>query len=249
MYNYNEKLFNLYNSFENGYEFEIFLKKYFENLGLNNVSVTQKSHDGGIDLIGYHDGIDNVHKIDQKKYIIQAKRYMPNESIGVSVIRELKGVLNIGEVGIVITTGKFSNDAITESSNNVLHPIILIDGLKLIRSCNFNFDINDSLKFKNYDLFGNNNIISTITVSEISNGLLLIPNDFIKYIPENMKSIKVIINDLDENILQYDDSKKAFINMGKIFEKYKIKDENTIHVTARIKWKYCNGMIFINIDL
>ena len=45
-----EFLEQFYGYFENGYAFEEFLKVYLEKIGLDEVIVTQRSSDGGIDL-------------------------------------------------------------------------------------------------------------------------------------------------------------------------------------------------------
>lgn len=46
----NEFLEQFYSYFESGYAFEEFLKVYLEKIGLDEVVVTQRSSDGGIDL-------------------------------------------------------------------------------------------------------------------------------------------------------------------------------------------------------
>ena len=45
-----EFLEQFYGYFESGYAFEEFLKVYLEKIGLDEVVVTQRSSDGGIDL-------------------------------------------------------------------------------------------------------------------------------------------------------------------------------------------------------
>ena len=45
----NEFLEQFYSYFESGYAFEEFLKVYLEKIGLDEVVVTQRSSDGGID--------------------------------------------------------------------------------------------------------------------------------------------------------------------------------------------------------
>ena len=47
---FKEIINNFYNYFENGYVFEDFLKSYLEKIGLDEVYVTKRSDDGGIDL-------------------------------------------------------------------------------------------------------------------------------------------------------------------------------------------------------
>ena len=49
---YSEIVDSFYNYFEDGYKFEEFLKIYLQKIGLEEVFVTKKSGDGGIDLTG-----------------------------------------------------------------------------------------------------------------------------------------------------------------------------------------------------
>ena len=92
----------LYKSFETGYDFEDFLKPLLECLGLDEVRVTKRSGDGGVDLEGIRYGVINNND-DSVKYIVQAKRFKPSEKIAVDIIDKLRGNMASGEKGIVIT--------------------------------------------------------------------------------------------------------------------------------------------------
>ena len=46
----NKYLNDFYSCFDTGYDFEDFLKYYLEKLGLDEIEVTKRSRDGGIDL-------------------------------------------------------------------------------------------------------------------------------------------------------------------------------------------------------
>ena len=52
-----EFLEQFYGYFESGYAFEEFLKVYLETIGLDEVVVTQRSSDGGIDLEAVRYGV------------------------------------------------------------------------------------------------------------------------------------------------------------------------------------------------
>ena len=54
---YNALLEQFYTYFEDGYKFEEFLKIYLEKIGLEEVYVTKRSGDGGIDLTAIRKGI------------------------------------------------------------------------------------------------------------------------------------------------------------------------------------------------
>lgn len=128
----NEYINSLYKYFSKPYEFEEFLKPFLESYGYDEVTVTKKSRDGGIDLyakkIGNFDNDSDVVKI-------QAKLYQPESTIGRTVIDELLGVMISGEKGLVITTGKFSKEAKAAATRKKENPIDLIDGDRLIDCC------------------------------------------------------------------------------------------------------------------
>lgn len=47
----------LYQYFDTGYDFEVFLKEYLTEMGLDEVEVTQRGRDGGIDLTAVRKGV------------------------------------------------------------------------------------------------------------------------------------------------------------------------------------------------
>jgi len=93
------ELEHFYSSFENGYEFEQFLKIFLEALGLDEIEVTQSSNDGGIDLKATKKGIDELTDVDSIKYYVQAKRYRPNTNVSIESVRALRGILPDGYKG------------------------------------------------------------------------------------------------------------------------------------------------------
>lgn len=72
-------------------------------IGLDEVEITQRSRDGGIDLKAIRKGIGDFSDIDVERYYIQAKRYKPKNKISVKSVRELKGTMPFGYKGILIT--------------------------------------------------------------------------------------------------------------------------------------------------
>lgn len=83
------KDFYLY--FENGYQFEDFLKVYLEKIGLDEVRVTQRSSDGGIDLEAIRYGVGGLDGADSVQYYVQAKRNKPGTTIPIEKVREFRG--------------------------------------------------------------------------------------------------------------------------------------------------------------
>ena len=86
-------------------EFEDAVCKLFNAFGYN-LSVTQRSKDGGIDLDGLRGGLGRA------RIVVQCKRY--SSPVGVSAVRELFGVVSddpeIAE-GFLVTTSTFTQDA------------------------------------------------------------------------------------------------------------------------------------------
>ena len=64
----------LYTSFPSGGEFEVFLKILLNKMGLEDVTVTRYARDGGIDLTARRPGLEELSRVDEVKYVVQAKR-------------------------------------------------------------------------------------------------------------------------------------------------------------------------------
>ena len=100
-------------------EFEEAIRDLFNELGYT-LTLTKQSHDGGIDLDGYRNGIGGG------RIVVQCKRY--KGTVSESAVRDLFGVvsasLNI-EQGFLVTTGRFSRNATDFAVNKRL---TLFDG-------------------------------------------------------------------------------------------------------------------------
>jgi len=108
--------------------FEKVCKELLRESGFENVEVTGRSHDGGID--GY--GILELNSFVSFKVIFQCKRYrgtVPRAHIG----DFRNAMIGKAEKGIFITTGTFSYDAIREASRDGAPQIELVDGEKLVK--------------------------------------------------------------------------------------------------------------------
>lgn len=126
----NEEMINdFYNCFDTGYEFEEFLKKFLEDLGFTDITVTKRSGDNGIDLICYKSAILDL-DVNAEKYIVQAKRY--RMTVPVKEIREFKGT-SAYEKRIFITTSGFSKSGFEEAENDQSRKIILISGKDILK--------------------------------------------------------------------------------------------------------------------
>ena len=91
--------------------------------GFDDVEVTGRSGDGGIDGIGTYRplGLISFHTA------FQCKRYQG--SVGASAVRDFRGsFVGRSDRGIIITTGAFTRDAREEANRPGANPVDLIDG-------------------------------------------------------------------------------------------------------------------------
>ncbi|MBU2476697.1 restriction endonuclease [Candidatus Micrarchaeota archaeon] len=108
------------------YQFEYLIRDLLQEIGYENVTVTKRSGDGGIDLLANlaAGGLTNI------KTAVQAKRFKNN--VSGKVITQLRGSAEIGQRGLVVTTSDFTKDAILEAKAQSKTPIGLVNGDKLI---------------------------------------------------------------------------------------------------------------------
>lgn len=107
--------------------FERICQRLLRESGFENVEVTGKSHDGGID--GY--GTLKISPFVSFKVLFQCKRYQGTVSRA-QVGDFRNAIIGRAEKGIILTTGTFSRDAQAEASRDGAPPIELVDGSKLI---------------------------------------------------------------------------------------------------------------------
>jgi restriction system protein len=107
--------------------FERFCQRLLRESGFQEVNVTGRSGDGGIDGIG----ILQVNVLVSFKVLFQCKRY--KGSVTPSQVRDFRGAMQgRADKGIIITTGTFTSDAKQEAIRDGVPPIELVDGKKLI---------------------------------------------------------------------------------------------------------------------
>ena len=107
--------------------FERLCQRLLREAGFQQVAVTGKSGDNGID--GH--GILEVNPFVTFKVIFQCKRY--RGSVGAPMIRDFRGaMLGRADKGIIMTTGTFTTEAKREARRDGAPPIELVDGDKLL---------------------------------------------------------------------------------------------------------------------
>jgi restriction system protein len=117
--------------FENGYKFEEFCKVFLNWLNFDDVKVTKRSGDAGIDLTCSKEEIDGL-ELNAINYVVQAKRFSKSNKVGSKEIRDLKGTsTNNSTRKLFITTSDYTPDAIKEANDNN-NLVTLINGDKII---------------------------------------------------------------------------------------------------------------------
>lgn len=109
------------------FAFEHFIKRLLEELGYEEVEVTARAGDKGVDVVGRIDmGITSVREV------IQVKRQKGN--IARPVLDSLRGVLHRFDAvrGTIITTGGFTKGTREASFERGAAPVTLIDGERLL---------------------------------------------------------------------------------------------------------------------
>ena len=107
--------------------FERICQRLLRESGFEQVTVTGKSGDGGIDGIG----ILQVNPFVSFRVLFQCKRYQG--SVSPSQVRDFRGAMQgRADKGIIMTTGTFSREAKKEALRDGVPPIEVVDGEKLI---------------------------------------------------------------------------------------------------------------------
>jgi len=95
--------------------------------GFEEVDVTGRSGDGGID----GQGLLRVSKLVSMKVFFQCKRF--RDAVGPGVVRDFRGALaGRAEKGIILTTSYFTSSAEQEAKRDGVVPIELVDGDRIV---------------------------------------------------------------------------------------------------------------------
>jgi len=256
----------LYKSFENGYEFEEFLKPLLEILGIDEVHVTKRSQDGGVDLEGIRYGVINNNN-DSVLYRVQAKRYKPKSIIGVDIVDRHLGIMNNGEKGIIITTGKFSQPAREAAIRKPETPIVLIDGEDLVNICiekNIGFvykpifsnvELNEFYKKELREIIPTvntnyiiSNIEKTITANDIRCKILSIPRAILDALPKDKKLFNIVFNGNKINSIKISSDRRYFArSMAEMYRKYGLLTKDNVFNSTKSIWSYDGEIIEIEL--
>jgi len=109
--------------------FERICQRLLRESGFQQVVVTGKSGDGGID--GH--GVLEINPLVTFKVLFQCKRYGDDHPVTSNHIRDFRGAMQgRADKGLVLTTGTFTSDAKKEATRDGVPQIELVDGDKLI---------------------------------------------------------------------------------------------------------------------
>ena len=115
--------------------FERLCQRLLRESGFEQVLVTGRSGDGGID----GNGVLQINPFVSFRVLFQCKRY--RGTVGSPAIRDFRGaMMGRADKGIILTTGTFSPDAQREAVRDGVPPIELVDGNNLV-------DLFESLEF------------------------------------------------------------------------------------------------------
>lgn len=135
------------------FSFEELVGEVLRNLGFENITVTCKSGDGGIDVTGELVVAGAI----KNSVCVQVKRWRNN--VQRASISELRGSLRPHQTGLFITTSDFSKPSIEEASDPYKAPISLINGKEFVDIlCNYGIGVT-SEEVIIYDIDDENGLI------------------------------------------------------------------------------------------
>lgn len=263
----NDFLEQFYGYFESGYAFEEFLKVYLEKIGLDEVVVTQRSSDGGIDLEAIRYGVGGLAGADSVEYYVQAKRNKPGTTIPIEKVRALRGVMPSGSKGIFITTAGYSKKTQEFVDADSSRPIILIDGKALVESCIdneigfvftpvFSKNAMDALKDTSDDLQQENSnsdvdenikviVDKQISANDIRARILRLPKAIINLLSEDAQKVKVVFNGLAPKYLTIDKNRAYLAGVTELYKDSGLIAEDGSYNPCKAIWKYSEEKIEI----
>ena len=256
---FDKVLNDFYSYFKNGYLFEEFLKAYLEKIGLDEVRVTQRSVDGGIDIEAIRYGVGGLYGDDSVEYYVQAKRNKPGTTIPIEKVRALRGVMKSGSKGLFITTASYSANTKNFVMDDLSRPIILIDGKSLIESCIdnkigfvykpvFSKDAMDELKSKTVNLSSINDFQSDISspvaivdklisANDIRARILRMPKALVDILKPEQNTVNVSIGGSNTRELKIDKRKSYLAGVTEIYRNYGLIRPDGTYVPKKSVWK------------
>ncbi len=110
------------------FQFEQLIAELLRKIGYENVNVTRRTGDKGIDIVANL----TVGGLTDVKTVIQAKRYKKGNNISGKYITQLRGSAEVDQRGLIITTSDFTKSALSEAKAPNKMPVGLVNGENLI---------------------------------------------------------------------------------------------------------------------
>ena len=108
-------------------EFEALIGHLLVALGFQEVEVTNRSGDGGVDVRGTL----VVGDVIRTRMAVQVKRWRAN--VQAPIVQQVRGSLGTHDQGLIITTSDFSSGARVEAERVNAVPVALMNGEQLVR--------------------------------------------------------------------------------------------------------------------
>ncbi len=109
-------------------EFEELIAQLLAQIGFEEIEVTKRSNDGGIDVRG----LLVVGEVIKIRMAVQAKRWKKGNNIQKPIVQQVRGSLGAHEQGLIITTSDFSPGARKEALRPDAVPVALMNGEELV---------------------------------------------------------------------------------------------------------------------
>jgi len=109
-------------------DFEELIGRLLAEIGFEDIKVTRRSGDGGIDVRGTL----VVGDVIRTRMAVQVKRWKPSNRVQAPTVQQVRGSLGTHEQGLIITTSDFSKGACTEAVRENAVPVALMNGEQLV---------------------------------------------------------------------------------------------------------------------
>ena len=109
-------------------EFEDLVGRLLAEIGFEDIEVTSRSKDGGIDVRGTL----VVGEVIRTKMAVQVKRWKTGNNVQSPVVQQVRGSLGAHEQGLIITTSDFSPGAVKEAARPDRALVALMGGEQLV---------------------------------------------------------------------------------------------------------------------
>ena len=109
-------------------EFEELVGQLLAEMGFEEIEVTKRSNDAGIDVRG----LLVVGEVIKIRMAVQAKRWKKGNNIQKPIVQQVRGSLGAHEQGLIITTSDFSQGAREEALRPDAVPVGLMNGEELV---------------------------------------------------------------------------------------------------------------------